>query len=400
MRDGHVTGHMRVLMIQPTGVSGVWHYATRLSRALAEVGLQVGLATLLPYEDFGDDEKVSVWSLGIRRKHSSALSSLPRRLLDHVGKLGRLRETMQAFHPEIVHLHAPLGKLDSLYFRYMRSLGARVFYTAHDARPLVGESKWSDWARYEAADGIVVHSSRCRQYLLDGGIDERKIRQVVHANYLDLCDGRDLSKEKARALLGVPVDSRVVLFFGAIAPYKGLDVLIDAFGRLQRDDPHLYLVIAGGPLEDFGPYRRRIEALGSSERIVQDLRYVPAAELSKFFLAADMVALPYRRVSQSGVLQLAYGFGRPVVATDVGGLGEAVAEDGTGMVIDGPDADELARAIRQLLANPGTAARMGIRGRTLAETKYSWRAVALQVIDAYNGARSTETPPVRALPVS
>jgi glycosyltransferase involved in cell wall biosynthesis len=293
---------------------------------------------------------------------------------------------MQTFRPDIVHLHAPLGKLDFLYFRYLRSLGARIFYTAHDAVPLIGESRWSDWARYQGADGIFVHSSRCQRYLLDGGIDEGKITRIPHANYLDLCDDMDLSKEKARELLGVPIGSRVVLFFGAIAPYKGLDVLIDAFARLQKDDPHVYLVIAGGPLEDFGSYGRRIEALGASNRILRDLRYIPFAEFSKFFLATDVVALPYRRISQSGVLQLAYGFGRPVVVTDVGGLGEAVAEDGTGIVISEPDSGELALAIRQLLADPEAAVRMGTQGRILAGTKYSWQSVARGVVDAYDGA--------------
>jgi len=375
-------------MVQPTGLSGIWHYTNALSQVLMESGLKVMLATLLPFEDLKRGGRVPIWPIGTRRAYASNwFSSAFRRLLDHDDRLFRLRRVMMEYRPGIVHLHAPLGKLDFLYFRYLKSLGARVIYTAHDARPLTGEAWWFDWARYQAADGILVHSSRCRQYLVAGGIDGGKITRIVHGNYLDFCQDVDLSTDDARRSIGLPVNSRVVLFFGAIAPYKGLDILIEAFSRLFREDSQVHLVIAGEPLEDFGPYQRQIEAFGLRDRIVQDLRYIPFAEFSKYFLASDLVALPYRRISQSGILQLAYGFGKPVVVSNVGGLAETVEEDRTGLIVDRLNGEEFALAIQRILADRESAASMGKRGRSLAETKYSWRAVARDVSSVYVDGR-------------
>lgn len=379
-----MTKRTRVLMIQPTGISGIWHYATALSQSLVQSGVDVMLATLVPFEDFSRDG-VPVWSLGTRRDYTSVRLAVLRRLADHVDKLRRLRRAMRTFRPEVVHVHGPIGKLDFVYFRFMKALGARVIYTAHDARPLRREAQWSDWARYQAADDVLVHSSRCQQFLVESGVSRDKITCVVHGNYLHFCHHRGLLPSEARRLLGLPEDGRVVLFFGAIAPYKGLEVLIAAFARLRQEDPRIYLVIAGEPLEDFGRYQRLIEALGGADRIVQDLKYVAFEDFPKYFLAADMVALPYRRISQSGILQLAYGFAKPVVVTDVGGLAEAVREDGTGVIVDDLTDQQLAEAIRRLLSDPGAAARMGMRGRFLAETKYSWRSVAANVARIYAG---------------
>lgn len=374
----------RVLMVQPTGLSGVWHYTNALAGGLADAGFEVALATLLPFEDLGWHRAVRVWPIGKRRVYAagSTVDRL-RRPLDHADKMWRLRHIMRLYHPRIVHIHAPLGKLDFLYFRYLKSFGARVIYTAHDARHLVGEAGWFDWARYQAADGILVHSRRCREYLVEGGIDATKITPIAHGNYLSMCRDGGLSPRDARSLLGLPLDSRIILFFGAIAPYKGLDVLLEAFATLCRTDPNVRLVIAGEPLEDFGPYRRQIEVLGLADRILQDLRYLAFDEFARYFLAADLVALPYRRISQSGILQLAYGFGRPVVVSDVGGMGEAVFEDGTGIVLPKLGAQALATAIQRLLDDPEQARAIGARGRALAESKYSWRAVAREVAQVY-----------------
>jgi glycosyltransferase involved in cell wall biosynthesis len=142
-------------------------------------------------------------------------------------------------------------------------------------------------------------------------------------------------------------------------------------------------VIAGDPREDFSPYRTQIERLGITKNVILDLRHIPFSELSKYFAACDVVALPYRRIYQSGVLQLAYGFGRPVVVTDVGGLGDVVRSDRTGVIAPTPDAPGVASAIRQLLADPAGAAEMGTRARHHAETTYSWATIARSIGDVY-----------------
>ncbi len=379
MRNRH-----RILIVEPQSSGGTWHYAFVLSKALVQADYQVALATVFPHEDLGDSGGVHLCSIGsdvppgTRQPMSSA-----RRMIRHFDKLNRLRRTIAGFRPDIVHLHNPLGSLDFLYFRLLKALKVGVVYTAHDARSLHRRENWFDWARYRAADAILVHSSTDVKALVSRGIDEWKITVIPHGNYLHYCPDPEPSRDRARRLLGLPAPARVVLFFGMIAPYKGLDLLIEAFAELAREDSNTYLVIAGQPLEDFTPYRRRIHELNLVSRVVLDLRYIPFGEFPKYFMASDLVAFPYRRISQSGVLQLAYAYGRPVAVTNVGGVAEAVAEDRTGAIATTADQKGFSSAMRRVLADQEEATRMGDRGRLLAETKYSWNVIVKRIAQVY-----------------
>jgi len=404
-----VTGPRRVLIVEPEGTSGNWHYAVKLSGALAEEGLEVGLATLAPFEELPNHSTVPVFPIGKQapaevehieqgrtydlnaaRLNGSRNGSLVwphllsvQRFAYHVSKVRQLRKVVRDYRPDIVHVQLPLGKLDFLYFRYFKSLGIRVVYTAFQPSPLTSRGSLFERLRYQEADVILVHASSTVKQLIAGGIAERKIKSITHGNFTDLCQPLDVAPEQAKRLLGLPVDARVVLFFGAIEPRKGLDLLIEAFARLSRDDPKLHLVIAGFPNEDFAPYQERIRGSGAEDRVLLALRWVPFAEMQNYFNPADAVVLPYRRISQSGVLQLAYAYARPLVVTNVGGIAESVSQDGTGIVAAALDAEGIADAIRRLLSDRQEAERMGARGRRLAGTKYSWSRIAREVAGIY-----------------
>ena len=377
---------LRVLIVEPENGGGMWHYALSLSRALVRGGFRVTLGTVFPFEELGHDG-VDIRAIGVLTGPTSSRPlSLLRRALAHLDRLNRLRRTVVELRPGVVHLHNPIGKLDFLYFRLLRFSSARVVYTAHDAQPLHREGTWFDWARYRAADAILVHSSRDIPVLLSKGIDKSRIFVVPHGNYLHYCPPA-LPPARAKLLLGLPADARVVLFFGMISAYKGLDVLIDAFSHLSAAHSNTRLVIAGAAGEDLAPYLRRIHELHLDEQVVLDPRYIPFDEFPKFFSAADLVVFPYRRISQSGVLQLAYAYGRPVVVTNVGGLAEAVAEDRTGLIAATPDPQAFASAMLHLLTNESEAARMGERGRALARSKYSWDSIVEKIAVVYESAQ-------------
>jgi D-inositol-3-phosphate glycosyltransferase len=370
----------RVLMVTSQSSGGIWHYACSLSRALAAVGVNVALATPYPFERIEAVNGIVVWSLGTR---SPDAAPLPAVRVNHFDKIKRFHRLVTNFRPDVVHLHDRFGKLDFVYFRVLKSLSVRVVCTAHEVRSTAGKSNWFDRARYRQADAVLVHSTNGVTDLLLDGVDESKIMRVPHANYLHFHNGPGLSSSRAKQLLGIPPNGRSILFFGFVAPYKGLSILIDALSKLHQEHPGLYLVIAGKPMEDFEPYKRQIARLGLQRHVIADLRYIPFDEFEKFFSAADVVALPYQRIYQSGVLQLAYAFGRPVVVTNVGGLGDTVTEDHTGLVASAADAQGVACAISELLSNPSGAEVLGGRARQLAETKYSWQTVAGKVIEVY-----------------
>jgi glycosyltransferase involved in cell wall biosynthesis len=155
--------------------------------------------------------------------------------------------------------------------------------------------------------------------------------------------GAVLPRSEARAKLGLPPDARVLLFFGLIRTYKGLDLLLDAFATL---DPRYHVVIAGEPYGDFAPYQQRIDASPWKANIHVQARYIGDAEVPAFFSAADAVVLPYRSATQSGITAIAQHFGVPIITTDVGGLKEGVEHGRTGLLVPTVSAEALAAAIR------------------------------------------------------
>lgn len=384
-RLGHFRADLlRVMVVEPQGAAGIWHYACAFSHALAGVGVGVTIATLSPVEPVGAELGVPVRIIGTRApRRWWPPAVFAKRVMNHAARLAGLLAAVQEYRPDVVHIQDPVSKLDFLYNKLLRSSqGSKIVYTAHEVywEKRVG---WFDLARYRGADAILVHSRNAVEDLARGGVDRARIFRIPHGNYLHLCHDRGLDREEARRLLGLPASSRVLLFFGAVSPYKGLDLLIEAFSRIAQRDGDAHLVVAGRPQGDISPYLRRIDSLKVGSRILTDLRYIPFEEFAKFFVACDVVVLPYRRIYQSGILQLAYGFGRPVVVTNVGGIAEAVQDDRTGVVAPSLGPEGIATAISAILADPEAGAAMGRRGRELAETKYSWDGIARNVVQLY-----------------
>ncbi len=380
---------LRVLMVETQASGGIWHYACALAQALAAAGLEVTVCTIYPFEALPGMDRVPIRIIGLRGRRSVwPPQVLAVRLFEHAGRLARIMQLVREVRPHVVHLHEAMGKLDFVYTRILRAKGCRVVYTAHDPHPLGRRATWFDVVKFRRADAVLVHSRNGVDDLTLWGVARNKIVEIPHGNYLELCNDSGLTPARARESLGLPGLARVVLFFGAISPYKGVDLLVEAFARLVRTDRDVYLVIAGHPRMDLTPLHRLISVLGLTDRILMDLRYLPLDEFSRFFMACDVVVLPYRRIYQSGILQLAYGFGRPVVVTDVGGIGEMVREDRTGLVAESEDADAMASAIAEVLSDPEAARKMGERGRHIAESKYSWEGIAREVVRVYESVVS------------
>lgn len=155
--------------------------------------------------------------------------------------------------------------------------------------------------------------------------------------------GERMDKTAAAAQLGLDPARKTILFFGLIRDYKGLDLLIDAFAQL--DEGH-QLVIAGEAYADFGKYQLLIDAHPLRHRIHVFQRFISDAEVPAFFSAADALVLPYRSATQSGVTAIAFHFGVPVIATDVGGLAEIVTHERTGLIVPRPDAAAIAQGLK------------------------------------------------------
>lgn len=194
---------------------------------------------------------------------------------------------------------------------------------------------------------------RADGYIVQSHLDEKDLLAVKpDANYVvtphptyNAFKMKNMSRAEARELLAVGHDSPMLLFFGFVREYKGLKYLLDALPEVKKQIPDISLWVVGDFGDDKDVYLEQIERnrIGDSIRLVEG--YVPDQEVEKYFAAADLVVLPYVSATQSGIVQIAYGFDKPVVVTDVGGLPDVVRHKETGYVVPSGNAQEIAKAV-------------------------------------------------------
>jgi len=160
--------------------------------------------------------------------------------------------------------------------------------------------------------------------------------------------GEKKEKSEARRLLNLPEDKKILLFFGFIRGYKGLDLLLESMSKLPED---YLLVVAGEVYGKFDEYDEQIKKLGIESKVKKFVRYINDDEVPLFFSAADVCAQPYKSATQSGIAGISYHFDLPMIATNVGGLKEMVEPYGTGIIVDRPDVDLLVNAIEEYFKN-------------------------------------------------
>ena len=175
---------------------------------------------------------------------------------------------------------------------------------------------------------------------------DKPAKAVLHPLYDNF--GEKITKEEARQYLGIANEEKLLLFFGFIRKYKGLDILLDAMKLLQNNlaASHIKLLIAGEFYEDRKPYDEQIENLGIKDQLILRTNFIADSEVKYYLCAADVVVQPYRNATQSGVTPLAYHFEKPMIVTNVGGLPSLVPDNKVGLVAE-PDAASIAQKIME-----------------------------------------------------
>jgi glycosyltransferase involved in cell wall biosynthesis len=187
--------------------------------------------------------------------------------------------------------------------------------------------------------GFVVMSDSVKNDLLKLKPDAR---YIFHPHPLYDHFGQKVNSEEAKKKLNIPAGNKVILFFGFIRDYKGLDLLIDAMSKLNDE---YVLVIAGEVYGSFDKYTEQIEKSGLKDKICLHVRYISDDEVPLFFSSADVCVLPYKSATQSGITSIAYHFDLPLIATDTGGLKESIDHNKSGLIVDSPDSNLIATAI-------------------------------------------------------
>ena len=194
-------------------------------------------------------------------------------------------------------------------------------------------------------------------------------------NYGDIIPREDAIKK-----LGLPQGHSFLLFFGFIRAYKGLDILLKAFGDSQLRKLKLKLIVAGEFYESDLPYRNLIKDAGIKDDVILFDRFIREDEVSLFFSAADLVVQPYRSATQSGVTQIAYHFGKPMLVTDVGGLSEIVADGKCGYVVK-PEPDYVAKAIIDYFSNNRKS--QFTEGVKNERSRFTWHQLTAAITEVY-----------------
>ena len=194
--------------------------------------------------------------------------------------------------------------------------------------------------------------------------------------------GERMTKKEACAALGLDDKNGYMLFFGLVRAYKGLDVLLDAFGLIKDQLPTVQLIIAGEFYEDEEKYRAQIAANGLKERVLMRNEFIPDGDLRKYFGAADLIVQPYKTATQSGVTQVAFHFEKPMLVTNVGGLGEIVHDHKMGYACV-PTAEAIAADIVDYFQNKRQEAYTAYLQKE--KTKYAWSNMARAFYQIING---------------
>lgn len=195
-----------------------------------------------------------------------------------------------------------------------------------------------------------------------------------------------MPKNLAKSALGISDEWKTILFFGAIRDNKGLANILHAMPLIKEKNRKVKLLIIGEPYENYKRYRKIINDKEIEENVYEKLEYVENEDIAKYFFATDVVVLPYNEITQSGVLQVAYAFGKPVIATDLPGFREAINQGENGYLFAPGDIRSLADRAIDLLLDEKKAEEMGRMSRSLAEKKYDWDTIADKTIELYRSA--------------
>jgi glycosyltransferase involved in cell wall biosynthesis len=371
-------------------------YALGIAAALTSAGILVDFigSDDLAVPDVLDDLRVNFLNLrGDQRADASSFAKA-RRVLKYYIKLINYAALAQ---PKLFHLlwNNKFELFDRTFLMlYYRMLGKRIMLTVHNVNAGKRDSNDSFLNRlslriqYNLCHHIFVHTERMKRELVaDFRIPEEKV-SVIPFGINNTIPNTSLSSAEAKCNLDINSSDKTLLFFGNIAPYKGLEYLVAAFTELLKKDRTYRLLIVGalkGPKDYWSQIQQTILRSGVEDRVIAKIEYVPDEATELYFKAADLLLLPYTHVFQSGVLFLGYSFGLPAIAADVGSLKEEIVEGETGLVFKPRDSFDLARRIvdyfnSELFYN--LEARRP-RIKAYANARYSWSKVTAIMTAVY-----------------
>ena len=368
---------MKIIIIETGGWGGIGHYAHCLSSALQNAGNKVLLFThARRYQLEAFNKNYSV----IPTFHGDGF----------VSDWLRLNSNLKEFPADIVHFQSLIStRRDWVVFLMYRILcrTPRFIFTVHNVMPheiQIGE-RISYNLLYQSASGLIVHSKPSLRELISkiAGISNTPAKLIPHGHFGEIATDDSLSRRSAIDLLSLE-DYRYIVFFGAIRPYKGIHNLLEAVAGISDWPKDLRVLIAGQPMH--GVTKEELISAKKyhnlEDKVVFKLEYIHDQHIPAVFKLADLVALPYVKIDQSGVLLAALAAGCPVLCTPVDAFPETV-HPGIGFLAAGRSADDLKAALIQALKKRQFWNEMGDRAKKESRSRYSWDSIAKKTISFY-----------------
>lgn len=288
-------------------------------------------------------------------------------------------DLVKKFEPDIIHIMSDhISIAFSLLFlkKYIKIV------TLHNPEPL-SPSKKVDWIPFildiiaskiyiRFSDRIIVHGKNLKQILVNKNVNRNKIEILPHGDY------SFFTKWKSEK---ITEEKNTMLFFGFIAPHKGIKYLIRAAEYVLKDYPELKVIIAGKG--DFDRYKKYIKHRNNFEIYN---RHISNKEVAILFQRASIIILPYIKASQSGIIPIAYAFSKPVIVTNVGSLKEIVDHGKTGFIVKRKNSYELSKYILRILRDDSLKKKMGQNAFKKMTQELSWNEIATKTINIYKEA--------------
>ncbi len=365
-------------------------YDSGLAAGLSALGHQVRLYGCQKRAGDGDESAVPLVPLFYRVANKHWARRLPNaaRLglkgLDHIGSMCALRKRLAAVPPDVIHMQwLPLPLVDGRYLPGLRRLAPLVL-TLHDTNPFNGNPS----ARLQALGGtrilrhfdrLIVHTAQGRARLIARGIPANHITTLPHGPLGTAADARP-----------DPMTGDITfLLFGKLKPYKGADLLIEAFGRLPPAlRTRAKLRIVGEPYMDLAPLRALASFHGVTSQLSIEPRFVAETETAVLFGPGTVAMFPYREIEASGVLSLAITHGRAIIASRLGAFGDVLVDGSHGQLVPPEDISALTAAMARMLGDRAWAAKCAAQVCQLQRNLPNWTDIAGQTAALYQEARS------------
>jgi len=417
--------NLKIVFYDPSGRGGVTQYTYQLAESLARKGSNVTVITTEDYELKHLKRSFKIYvpftKSWIKSFLNTIFSLLQRKNVGHIdnpnisniyNSLKQQKSTVNSFleysrlwiiwikiiiflflrNTHILHFQWLTDRKNTFYFmKLLKFLRFNIVYTVHDLLPHENYSSndQSMFKRiYHISDKIIVHSNSSKKEMIDlFKIDPKKVYIIPHGSFDVFYTDRNITKDTAREKIGIAKEKKVILFFGSIRKYKGLEYLVSSFQKIKKELDNVLLLIVGSihneNNEDFKFYSNLIDLISHEDDIICLNKYIPFEDINSYFLASDLVVLPYIKTYTSGILLAAYAAGRPAIVTDTGALREVVDVGKSGFVVPPKDVNALAQTIIKTLKDADKMVEMGIHAKYLSETMYSWDNIALRTLNVY-----------------